>query len=77
MELLAAAAFMPGAGLPQPATRLAGFLRFLRTLAGHPWHEQPLVLDPEGVLGAQARHDAAEMHARARPASRACLQHLP
>lgn len=76
MELLAAAAFMPGAGLPQPATRLAGFLRFLRTLAGHPWHEQPLVLDPEGVLGAQARRDAAEMHAWARPARRACAAAL-
>lgn len=76
VELLAAAAFMPGAGLPQPATWLAGFLRFLRTLAGHPWHEQPLVLDPEGALGAQSWHEAAGMHALACPARHACLQCL-
>ena len=71
MELLAAAAFMPGAGLPQPATRLAGFLRFLRTLAGHPWREQPLMVDPLGALDAHARRAAAEAHAQAPPARRA------
>lgn len=72
VELLAAAAFTPGMGLPQPATRLAGFLRFLRTLAGHPWREQPLVVDPMGELGAQARRDIDEAHAQARRACYAC-----
>ncbi|KAK9832639.1 hypothetical protein WJX81_006336 [Elliptochloris bilobata] len=62
VELLAAAAFTPEAGLPQPATRLAGFLRFLRILSGHPWRKRPLVVDPLGALGTQARRKIDAAH---------------
>ena len=66
MELLAAAAFVPEAGLPQPATRLAGFLRFLRLLGDHPWRERPLVVDPAAALSAQARREIDAAHSQVR-----------
>jgi len=72
VELLAAAAFAPEAGLPPPATRAAGFLRFLRLLGEHPWRERPLVVDPGAALGPRALRDmeAAFAQARARPRRR-------
>jgi len=70
VELLAAAAFVPEAGLPQPATRLAGFLRFLRLLGDHPWRERPLVVDPAVALGAQARREIDAAHSQVRSGCR-------
>jgi U3 small nucleolar RNA-associated protein 22 len=70
VELLVAAAFASGAGAaaPPPASRLAGLLRFLRLLGGHPWAVAPLVADPGGGEPPAARREAA---ARAHAAARA------
>eukprot|EP00798_Chlamydomonas_sp_ICE-L_P031575 gene31575-6769_t len=50
VELMVAAAFITPGPLGQPASRIAGFLRFLQLLATHPWAHRPLVVDPEKQL---------------------------
>jgi U3 small nucleolar RNA-associated protein 22 len=50
VELLVAAAFCGASSLPQPGSRVAGFLRFLELLSTHPWASRPLVVDPEHAV---------------------------
>jgi U3 small nucleolar RNA-associated protein 22 len=78
VELLMVAVFHgAGAGVasPPPASRLAGFLGFLRLLIDHPWAVQPLVPEaPVGVggsTGCSRRNVAAKAHAVRRAAAAA------
>lgn len=54
-----------------PASRLSGFLRFLRLLADHPWRVQPLLVDPQAELSQAQRDALVRAHAAAREAGAA------
>jgi hypothetical protein len=56
-----------------PASRVAGFLRFLRLLEQFPWSHRPLVVDPQGELadGAEGGGGQRQQQARRRAAEAA------
>jgi len=55
VELLVASAYADPAPLVSPATVVSGFIRFLRLLASHDWAREPLIVDPQGIVGAEDR----------------------
>jgi len=62
VELLVAALFT-SPGLPAPASRTSGLLRFLQLLAEHPWRVQPLIVDPSRQVGDGERQVILRQHA--------------
>lgn len=75
VELLMVAAFgraYPSAVVPPPASRVCGFLRFLRLLGDHPWAASPLILKTEDSGGASSAalhaQRATQLHAAQRAA---------
>lgn len=62
VELLVASLFT-SPGLPAPASRLSGLLRFLQLLAEHPWRVQPLIVDPSRQVGDGERQVILRQHA--------------
>mmetsp|Transcript_17344 Transcript_17344/g.56764 ORF Transcript_17344/g.56764 Transcript_17344/m.56764 type:complete len:1002 (+) Transcript_17344:276-3281(+) len=77
VELLVAHGYLSPSGAFAPSTREAGFLSFLRTLATHPWGQEPLVIDMTAAekpgLGTEAgialEREADQALRRARSAS--------
>ena len=55
VELLVGAAFTAPSPAAPPGSRVAGLLRFLALLAGHPWGRAPLLVDPLGEVGPAGR----------------------
>jgi Nrap protein PAP/OAS1-like domain 5 len=49
-------------GCHATATGVAGFLRVLALLAGHPWSVRPLVIDPASEMGPADRHAVVQVH---------------
>lgn len=76
VELVVARAFLRPGAVRAPASGMAGFYRFLGTLASHAWRDEPLVVDVLGDMDAGELDAVRRQFREARAAKRGAWMYV-